>query len=88
MKVAGSALELAEIMVKEGNPNSVSDAGVGALAIRSAVYGAYMNVRINSAGLKDRSKSDSLLSQAEEILSYTVAKEAEIIDLVLKTIEK
>jgi glutamate formiminotransferase/formiminotetrahydrofolate cyclodeaminase len=86
MKVASSALELAETMVKEGNPNSVSDAGVGALAIRSAVYGAYMNVRINSAGLKDRSRADALLSQSEEILSYTVAKETEIIDLVLKTI--
>ena len=55
-------------MVKEGNPNSVSDAGVGALAIRAAVYGGYMNVRINSADLKDRTKAGDLVSEAETIL--------------------
>lgn len=88
MKVSFSAFDLIEAMVKEGNPNSVSDAGVGALAIRAAVYGGYMNVRINSADLKDRTKAGDLVSEAETILSHTVAKEKEIIDMVLKTIEK
>lgn len=88
MKVASSAFDLIEAMVREGNPNSVSDAGVGALAVRAAVYGGYMNVKINSADLKDRTKAGELVSEAEKILSLTVAREKEIIDMVLKTIEK
>ncbi|MBP8678463.1 MAG: glutamate formimidoyltransferase, partial [Bacteroidales bacterium] len=74
MKVAYSGFDLIEEMVKEGNPNSVSDAGVGALAIRSAIYGAYMNVRINSVDLKDRTVADKLVAEAQEIYDMTAGR--------------
>ena len=54
MKAASRVFEIVRAMASEGNPNSVSDAGVGALAARSAVLGACLNVKINAAGLKDR----------------------------------
>lgn len=86
MQVAFSAMELTEVMVKEGNPNSVSDAGVGAIALRSAVFGAYMNVRINSKDLKDRELADSLVAQAQEIFEKALAAEKRITDAVMQTI--
>lgn len=86
MKVAYSGFDLIEEMVKEGNPNSVSDAGVGALAIRSAIYGAYMNVRINSVDLKDRIVADKLVAEAQEIYDMTAGREKRIIDAVLATL--
>lgn len=86
MQVAFSAMELAEVMVKEGNPNSVSDAGVGAIALRSAVFGAYMNVRINSKDLKDRQLADSLVAQAQEIFEKALVAEKRITDAVMQTI--
>ena len=54
-------------MAEQGNPASVSDAGVGALAARAAVRGALLNVKINAAGLKDRELADSLVAHAEAI---------------------
>ena len=86
MQVAYSAMELTEAMVKEGNPNSVSDAGVGAIALRSAVFGAYMNVRINSKDLKDRELADSLVAQAQVIFEKALAAEKRITDAVMQTI--
>ena len=86
MKVAYSGFDLIEEMVKEGNPNSVSDAGVGTLAIRSAIYGAYMNVRINSVDLKDRTVADKLVAEAQEIYDMTAGREKRIIDAVLATL--
>ena len=69
-------------MALEGNPNSVSDAGVGALAARSAVLGARLNVRINAAGLKDRETAEKLCAQAEEIARQAIEAEAEILEIV------
>ncbi|MFA5849112.1 MAG: glutamate formimidoyltransferase [Bacteroidales bacterium] len=88
MKVANSAFELIEAMVREGNPNSISDAGVGALCLRSAIFGAYMNVKINSADLKDRTVADKMVSEATEIYNSAARKEKEITDAVLKSLEK
>jgi len=65
-------------MVREGNPNSVTDAGVGALAALAAVKGAYLNVRINAAGLKDKTVAASLTESAEELLKEAVDKEMNI----------
>jgi len=88
MKVANSAFELIETMVREGNPNSISDAGVGALCLRSAIFGAYMNVKINSADLKDRTVADKMVLDATEIYNSAARKEKEITDAVLKSLEK
>ena len=65
-----------------GNPNSVTDAGVGALAARSAVMGACLNVKINAAGLKDRATADALVKEAEEIQAEAQKVEAEILAIV------
>ena len=86
MKVAYSAFDLVEAMQKEGNPNSLSDAGVGALALRSAIYGAYMNVRINSADLKDKTVSEKLVNEAQQIFDLASSREKSIIESVLATL--
>jgi glutamate formiminotransferase/formiminotetrahydrofolate cyclodeaminase len=69
-------------MAEEGNPNSVSDAGVGALAARSAVMGACLNVKINAAGLKDRETAEKLVNEANEIQALAQQAEKEILAIV------
>ena len=82
MKTAYKAFDVIRAMAEEGNPNSVSDAGVGALAARSAVMGACLNVKINAAGLKDREVADKLVKEAEEIQALAQKAEAEILAVV------
>ena len=82
MKEAARAFQLLRAMAEEGNPNSVSDAGVGALAARSAVLGAQLNVKINAASLKDRHAAKELCAEAEKIAAQAVAEEKEIMDIV------
>ena len=82
MKAAFKAFEVVRAMAEEGNPNSVTDAGVGALAARSAVMGACLNVKINAAGLKDRTTADVLVKEAEEIQAEAQKVEAEILAIV------
>lgn len=87
MKASARVFELCRQMVAEGNPNSVSDAGVGALAARAAVIGAGMNVKINAASLKDRAKAEALIAEAEEIIAKANAEEKEITEQVEKIIK-
>ncbi|MBO5672239.1 MAG: glutamate formimidoyltransferase [Alistipes sp.] len=82
MKAAYKAFDVVRAMAEEGNPNSVSDAGVGALAARSAVMGACLNVKINAAGLKDRTVADALVAEAEEIQRLAQQAEKEILAVV------
>ena len=82
MKASYKVFEVARAMASEGNPNSVSDACVGALAARSAVLGACLNVKINAVGLKDKEKAASLIAEAEEIAAKAVKEEKEILDIV------
>ena len=82
MKAAYKAFGVVRAMAEEGNPNSVSDAGVGALAARSAVMGACLNVKINAAGLKDRDIACALVKEAEEIQTLAEKAEREILDIV------
>ncbi len=82
MKAAYETFEVVRAMAEEGNPNSVSDAGVGALAARSAVLGAQLNVRINAAGLSDREAADRLCAEAAEIAAKAIAEEAAILEIV------
>lgn len=88
MKEAYATFDLVEAMAKDGNPNSVSDAGVGALAARAAVLGAQLNVKINAAGLKDTETAGRLTAEAAEIADNARRREAEILEIVNKTIEK
>lgn len=78
MEAAADCFNLCEAMVDEGNPASVSDAGVGALAARAAVLGAGMNVRINARDLKDRDAADRLVSRAAELERLANEREAQI----------
>ena len=81
MRESVRSYELLKAMASEGNPNSVSDAGVGALAATAAVRGAHLNVRINAAGLSDREAAERLCAQAQEIEAEAAA-EAEIMQIV------
>jgi glutamate formiminotransferase/formiminotetrahydrofolate cyclodeaminase len=82
MQTAAGAMEILEAMAKTGNPNSVSDAGVGALALRSAVMGAFLNVKINAGNLEDKSFIDGILKKGGEIEDAVCRKEAEILEIV------
>ena len=82
MKASYHVFELCRAMAEEGNPNSVSDAGVGALAARAAVLGAGLNVKINAAGLKDRATADKLVAEANELIAKANSEEAEILRIV------
>ena len=84
MQTAFSALPMIKEMATNGNPNSVSDAGVGALCIRTAIFGAYLNVKINASGLKDKEYVNQVIQQAEEIKTQTEKIEAEILAIVYK----
>lgn len=82
MQLSFESLDLIKTMAIEGNPNSVSDAGVGALCARSAVIGAFMNVRINASGLDDKKFVDEIISKGKLIEKQTIAAETEILSLV------
>ena len=82
MKAAHSVFPLLRRMAETGNPASVSDAGVGALAARSAVLGAFLNVRINAKGLKNRDLSDRLLAEAAQVAADAEVAEREVLDIV------
>ena len=82
MIVANDCFDLCEAMADRGNPASVSDAGVAALAARAAVLGAALNVRINAAGLRDRAKADELVSTANKFAEMATEREAEILAIV------
>lgn len=82
MKLSYQSMEVIKAMAEIGNPNSVTDAGVGALCARTAVLGAHMNVRINSKDFKDKNAIDALLKEAQTIETKTIALETEIIAIV------
>lgn len=82
MAAAQRALPLLEHMAREGNPASVTDAGVGALAIRTAVEGAALNVRVNAGSVADESTRGDLCARAEAIVEQT----SKIVDEILKIV--
>lgn len=86
MKAAYKIFDLVRAMATEGNPNSVSDAGVGALAARSAVLGAALNVKINAAGLKDRATAEALIAEATALVTDAELAEREVLEIVERKI--
>ena len=86
MKTAFEVFAIVRAMAAEGNPNSVSDAGVGALAARSAVLGACLNVKINAAGLKDRAAADALVAEANAVAAAAERAEREVLEIVERKI--
>ncbi len=86
MQQAYQSMEVIKAMAEIGNPNSASDAGVAALCARSAVMGAFMNVRINASGYDDKDFVNQLIQQGYELEAKTQSLEAEIIAIVNKKI--
>ncbi len=82
MKTCFSAYELIEAMAKDGNPNSVSDVGVGALAIRSAIKGAWLNVKINAVDFDEKDFIKDVFIEAKRILDDSDSMEAKILQIV------
>ena len=79
METAYHSMEVMQAMVKDGLPSSLSDAGVGILCARTAVLGAYFNVRINAKDIKDREFADTILKKAAAVYEATQKIENEII---------
>ncbi|MBV5313720.1 MAG: glutamate formimidoyltransferase [Prolixibacteraceae bacterium] len=82
MQTAFQSLEVIQTMATIGNPNSLSDGGVGALCARTAVYGAYLNVLINAGGLSDKVYATDVINQAKIILEKAKTKESDILLMV------
>ncbi len=79
MRLSLASMEVIKAMAENGNPNSVSDAGVGAIAARAAVAGAGLNVRINIAGLVDKNLASQYLTEAVELENKAVEMESDIL---------
>lgn len=86
METAFSSFPFLREIAEKGNPNSISDVGVGVLATRAAIRGAWLNVKINAAGIKDKDKLIPMLKKGKSVLDASEKEEKEIIDLVDKKI--
>lgn len=82
MRLCYECMSVAKAMAETGNPNSVTDAGVGALAARAGVMGAFLNVKINAAGLEDKAFAADIIRQGEAIAEKASQLEAEILEIV------
>lgn len=82
MQLAFDSIPLIKQMVESGNPNSVTDAGVGALCARAAVRGAYMNIQVNASGLEDKEYTAQVLAEGKRMVEATDKAEQEILTLL------
>lgn len=87
MKLSLDSFEIIKAMAADGNPNSVSDAGVGALCARAAVYGAYLNVKINAGSYDDKKYVEETLKAAKSMLDEAIKLEAEVLKIAEQKIE-
>ncbi len=82
MKTAYKAFKLLTSMVEKGNPPSITDAGVGALAVRSCILGAFLNVKVNAKDFDDKEYVEKVLKEGQKIADDAMLMESEIIDLI------
>lgn len=82
MRTSFACFNLLSQMADSGNPNSVSDAGVGALCCKAAVHGAYLNVKINCKDLSDQKYINAVLAEADDILDRSKDQEKQILKMV------
>ena len=87
METAYASMDIIKAMAETGNPNSVSDAGVGALCARSAIMGAFMNVRINAGSYDDELYVKEILAKGEKIQNEAVELETNILEIVNRKID-
>lgn len=85
IQTALEAFPLLRYMVEQGNPNSITDAGVGALCIRTCILGAALNVKVNAASLKDKTYADRVIAFANEAAAQAQQMETEILEMVERT---
>ena len=88
MQAAADSMEVILAMANNGNPNSITDAGVGALCIRTAVIGAFLNVKINCGDYDDKEFVKEILSKGEKIVSKTCNLENSILEIVNKNMKQ
>jgi len=86
METAYNSMEVIQVMLKEGMQSSISDAGVGALCARTAVVGAYFNVRINAKDIKDRVFAEEIIAKSEVIYKKALTVEKEVMDFVMSKV--
>jgi len=86
METAFNSMEVMQAMLKEGMQSSISDAGVGALCARTAVVGAYFNVRINAKDIKDRVFAEDILAKSEVIYKKALAIEKEVVEFIMSKV--
>ncbi len=82
MEAAYNSMEVMQAMIKDGLQSSLSDGGVGILCARTAVVGAYFNVRINAKDIKDRVFAEDILNKAKEVYTKTLAVEKEVMNYI------
>jgi glutamate formiminotransferase/formiminotetrahydrofolate cyclodeaminase len=82
MKLAHQSMEVIRAMAETGNPNSVTDAGVAALCARTAVLGAFLNVKINASGYHDKAYTAEVLAEGEALKQMAIDRETEILEIV------
>jgi glutamate formiminotransferase/formiminotetrahydrofolate cyclodeaminase len=82
LRLAAETMPLVRQMVESGNPNSITDAGVGALCIRAAVHGALLNVKINCTGLDDKAFAEKILTECQGLANLADKEEGEILQLI------
>jgi len=87
METAYNAMEVIKAMAEIGNPNSVTDAGVGALALRACVRGAFLNVKINASGLEDKNFVEDIIRKCSKIDKKTEEFETDILQIVQSKIK-
>lgn len=84
MQLSFESMSVIKAMVEQGNPNSVTDAAVGALCARAAVIGAYMNVKVNTLSYNDKNFVNDVVAKGKIIEEKTIALEKEIIEIANK----
>lgn len=82
METAFNSMEVMQAMIAEGMQTSLSDAGVGILCARTAVIGAYFNVRINAKDIKDRVYAEDILNKAKTVFNKTIQIENEVMEYI------
>lgn len=82
METSIQTYPIIKAMAEVGNPNSVTDAGVGALCVRAAVHGAFLNVKINTGGLKDKKFVADVLKKGKQMIQKADKLEKEIMKIV------
>jgi glutamate formiminotransferase / formiminotetrahydrofolate cyclodeaminase len=86
MQLSFESFPLIKQMVETGNPNSITDAGVGALCARAAVRGAFMNIQVNTSGLDDKAYAEQVLAEGQKMVNAADALERTILEIVAGSI--